>query len=185
MEGDVQDESFDDADLDDLPPNTLQALEEGALLSKQQKARPGQVNNRSNHSSGYDEYVQNLQNTYGKPPSSDYGFEDEDVIDLDAQQPTTEANFAKSVARQNLDEATAREQWRQQRYAAPSKTGAAAQTQPLRTTTALPTSQNLQTNGHAVAHQQKPVVNLIEDVEDASGPPQDVNALYARISEVR
>lgn len=91
MDDDLHDDFFeDDVDLDDLPANALDELEERAFLSTQARALvPPDVTN-----------------------SSDYGLEDEDVINLDAQQHRNHANHGADLA----DKVTQREQWRLQRY---------------------------------------------------------------------
>lgn len=193
MEDDIQDDFdyLDDADLDDLPAKTLQELEQRALSSTQQMAGPRQVNTSRNHGLG----VLQASNSNGVPPksnqsfgdpsSSDYGFEDEDVIDLDAPQPAIEAHSAKPNVPLQVDPASAREQWRHQRYAIPSKLNPAVQSRPLESDGTLPTTSNKQLNGRpSVSHQQRSAKDYMEVNGDTSVPAQDIIALQARISEV-
>ncbi|KAL2352636.1 hypothetical protein BJ546DRAFT_849393 [Cryomyces antarcticus] len=84
---------FSDDDFDDLPADTLHELEQRAFLSTQQtKAAAAAVviphdwhqqNKRNGQpQSGSDRNSVGAQR-YPEPPSSDYGFDEEDVIDLD------------------------------------------------------------------------------------------------------
>ena len=102
MEQDLPEDFFtDDLDLDDLPPNTLVELEQSAFQSTQAL--------RSH----------NRNVAIPESPSSDYGLEDEDVIDLDAEQPHVEIR-QHGIPTRPADEVTQREQWRQQRYSGQS-----------------------------------------------------------------
>ena len=97
MDQDLPDDFFtDDLDLDDLPPNTLAQFEQSAFLSTQAK-----------------------QTTRPKTPDSDYGLEDEDVIDLNAQQ-TFAGPHRPAIPFPRADEIEERQNWRQNRYAEPA-----------------------------------------------------------------
>ena len=92
--------NFSDDDLDDLPTNALQELENYAI-----------------------QYTQETQSRLKAPPSSDYGdeFDDEDLDDAVVVDEAKSARAVNSIFNRGLrSEATQREQFRQQRYGAPS-----------------------------------------------------------------
>ncbi len=124
MDQDLQDDFDDDLDLDDLPANALNELEHKALQSTQRGATSRSIayDRLAVESHQVPEYVQHERKEqfiqppgpetgYIEPPSSDYGFDDEDVIDLDAHPALTGQCYTKPVHKL-LDEATQREQWR-------------------------------------------------------------------------
>jgi hypothetical protein len=82
------DDEFDlDDALDDLQDDDLVELEREAFLSTQRNQDPGHVlNNAQNlrHFKNEDSFASDRTLQPNKPPS-DYGFDDEDIIDLDAQ----------------------------------------------------------------------------------------------------
>ena len=171
MDEEAPDDYFDDADFDNLPPNTLQELEQKAFSSTQRNViEPVQQANLDTLSHG------------NASPSSDYGLDDEDVIDLDAQGNSLAPRFPRPAPPQPLDPATQREQWRRQRYADPSKVGAVPQLQPLHT------NGNLSTHRHVVAQPTSSHQKVASDVVDVDahgiGDEGDFNALQARIAEV-
>lgn len=171
MDEEAQDDYFDDADFDNLPPNTLQELEQKAFSSTQRNVTaPLQPPNLETNDCG------------NASPSSDYGLDDEDVVDLDAQDNSLAARFPRSAPPQPLDPATEREQWRRQRYADPSKIGTVPQAQPLQT------NGKLSTHRHGLAQataSHRKVANNVVDVDAAAvDAKEDVKALQARIVEV-
>lgn len=95
MAAQFTEEYFSDDDLDALPANALNELEQRAFHSTQQKITTDLLHDTLQHTSqsapgrGFQQHV-NVQQTAGRTadfesPSSDYGFDDEDVIDLDNQ----------------------------------------------------------------------------------------------------
>lgn len=135
MDKDVQDDFDDDFNLDELPDDALNELEYRALRSTQQKPTLTSVAYDQLAVNGHQvqEYVEHErekqfahqpgpETDYVEPPSSDYGFDDEDVIDLDAHPAFAEQCFTKP-ARNLFDEVIQREQWRQQRYVTPARQG--------------------------------------------------------------
>lgn len=104
MDQDLPDDFFiDDLDLDDLPVDTLVELEQAALRSTQ-------ANNRI---AKYDPI--NVQS-----PSSDFDLEEEDVVNLDAQQSYASIRQPPPPSKP-IDEVAQREQWRKRRYGAPGQ----------------------------------------------------------------
>lgn len=95
---DFGDEFGDVVDLDDLPADALDEIEERAIASTQ-AAR----NNALQHHVQDDDMLLD---------------DDDDVINLDAPQ---RPSFVRPQIPQQIDEVTAREQWRQSRYSAPSR----------------------------------------------------------------
>lgn len=174
----MDDDFFDDDDgLDDLPPNTLQELENRARLSTQ--------------------HAQPLADAQ-KAASSDYGFgDDEEVIDLDARphanvltarQPSQHAS-AHPLSQRRVplpttasDEVTQRERWRAQRYGATNQHRLPA-FKPPRASIAIgqafqaSSTQTSQANGRVAEPE------AIENHDDSPNP--DIEALRARITAVR
>ena len=201
---DDQDDVFGDADFDDLPPNTLQALEQRALSFTQQQAAqssapPSQTppdvlngihaaRNNSNHAS------QRNPNPAGAQHFDDYGFDDEDVINLDDQQPFSKSNaFSRPTPtppqqKPVVDQVTQREQWRLNKYGAqaqPRLHGSINQ-KPLQAAGRLPTRPFQQ---EARPHENgKQAVNHIAvpqaSTNDETSQALDVQGLQARITEV-
>ena len=176
----MDEDFFDDDDgLDDLPPNTLQDLENRARLSTQHAP---QIAGAAN----------------AKSTSSDYGLgDDEEVIDLDAhpernvltarqssQRPLSNAlSQAPPSQPRPQDEVTQREQWRLQRYGArpPNRLPAFRPPRPTLTngrSSQAPSEQSTHANGEPSASQAppSPAVNEAQHL--------DVAALQARIAEV-
>lgn len=85
----MDDDDFDFSDdaLDQLPANTLQQLEQDALLSTQLPQKKASLPLESRNGLSTQALVPPVrgQHLAPSPPSSDYGFDDEDVIDLDEQ----------------------------------------------------------------------------------------------------
>ncbi|KAI9715041.1 MAG: hypothetical protein M1828_001077 [Chrysothrix sp. TS-e1954] len=114
-------DDFDDADLDDLPPGTYQDLEQRAFSSSQYPSQrpPNRNAVLANGSSKALGGTRKEAEVTGVPHSSEYEFDDEDVIDLDAHpQPLPFGRSGRLNAKAD-DEVTQRERWRQQRYSAP------------------------------------------------------------------
>ena len=194
MDQDLQNDFDDDLDLDDLPANALNELEHRALQSTQRGATSRSIayGRLAVESHQVHEYVQHgrkeqyiqppgLETGYIEPPSSDYGFDDEDVIDLDAHPAFTEQCYAKPVHKL-LDEATQREQWRQQRYGAPPLQG---QRDVQQFQLAAENSYALEPYTRDQLEQDVANEELLGKKEAISEAPQfDVTLLQARIKEV-
>lgn len=178
----ASDDFFDDTDLDGLPPNTYQELEQRARSSTQpaHAIAPGGSNvhiegpgrlQRADFPPADDD----------DPPSSDYGLDDEDVIDLDKpEEEQTVTTRAPHVASRAQDEVTGREHWRQQRYA-PS-----AVQRPFRPPMMqqIPTAA-LSTPSASVAYVNGlQVPDTAEPLLPKGGKATDIGALQARIAEV-
>ena len=142
MEVDSQGDGYSDDDLDALPSDTFLQLQQDAIRSTQQPEGENQHKlptlTRSPHAAR--ENVEagfilvspsNARHTYqhhGHPkvetPSSDYGDFDDELLDgeiFDAgEQPTVVPARDGNFMAEPIGELTQREQWRQQRYAAPS-----------------------------------------------------------------
>jgi hypothetical protein len=88
MADDNDDDEFglDDA-LDDLPDNDLYELERHAFLSTQRHSNVAidNVQNRRQQQGELHESVDSNRTLQPDRPPSDYGFDDEDIIDLDEQ----------------------------------------------------------------------------------------------------
>jgi len=90
MADEVDDFDFDDDALDELPENTLNELEHNAFLSTQQASRPGaRLHTRGNGRSLWsgNQFLPETRRParpVSRPPS-DYGLDDEDVINLEEQ----------------------------------------------------------------------------------------------------
>ncbi|KAI9669297.1 MAG: hypothetical protein M1831_000332 [Alyxoria varia] len=190
----MDDDSFDDTDFDQLPPNTLQELEQRARFSTQQKAPQLFPNASSLQPIAERNNVPNENGeSFAEDPPSDYGLDDEDVIDLDAQPPAANPSFPQRPVRPVPDEVTHREQWRQQRYGAPPQFCRQPQSrntpfvQPFKNGARPPASQATEQNGY---HQpSQPTQNGLP-VQHISQKPQlptelmDPDMLQARIAEL-
>ena len=133
MPGDEDDDVYFDDDLDELPPNTFQQLQQDAIRSTQQVAsnspqdlsRPKQTP-AFGFGTGPIHAAQSLANRYDNPhkPSSDYGdFEEDDMLDGEvydaAQDPPVNITQGNYFGKRVPGEATQREIWRQQRFSEP------------------------------------------------------------------
>lgn len=182
MDHEGSDDAYDDADFEGLPPNTYQELEYRARQSTQQGepiARLDRLNNNTVPHNVQDDESADLDDR--GPPSSDYGLDDEDVIDLDKpeEQQTVTARHTQYAPRIR-DEVTEREHWRQQRY------GAGTVPLALRSPVASrpPAPSQGQTNaltGKASGIANKNGQRLPPAPSDLSS---DVGALQARVAEV-
>ena len=187
----MEDDYFDDTAFDQLLPNTLQELEQRARRSTQHSAtrsvNPHQVVAERNSPPHED------RTSFAENSPSDYGLDDEDVVDLDAQSPATEPSFAQDPVRPIPDEATQREQWRQQKYGAPALFRRQPQStntpfvQPLKNELRPPALQAIQQNGYLQPLQ--PTKNELPVQHTSSTPPlptelMDSDMLQARIVEV-
>lgn len=126
-----EDDGFSDDDLDALPSDAFLNLQQDALRSTQQPA--SHVQHRTHRAEvrgiakGFEHVNINHRSTteheYPVQPSSDYGDLDEEMLDgeiLDAStQPAITGQQGNALAPRVVSENTQREQWRQERYGAP------------------------------------------------------------------
>ena len=128
-----EEDGYSDDDLDALPVDALQKLQQDAYTSTQQTNAIGsnvsywtgrETRSGIVKSLGAASNRQNYAYTGNIPlrPSSDYGDLDDEMLDGEilnvADQPTVITRNDGSVVARPAGEATQREQWRQQRYAA-------------------------------------------------------------------
>lgn len=133
MQEEEEDDGYSDDDLDDLPSNTLQQLQQDAIRSTQKAAaldRPHlPANTHSGGLLGGDEFAKLSQAAYSHQvnphgPSSDYGdFEDDEMLDGEvydaAQDPPAAITQGNPYRGQVTGESTQREIWRQERFSVP------------------------------------------------------------------
>ena len=133
MPGDEDDDVYFDDDLDELPPNTFQQLQQDAIRSTQQVANDSRQDlpipkqaPAFGFGTGPIHAAQSLANRYDNPhrPSSDYGdFEEDDMLDGEvydaAQDPPVNITQGNYFGQRASGEATQREIWRQQRFSEP------------------------------------------------------------------
>ena len=123
MAGTAGDEEYSDDDLDALPPDAYEELQEKAYHFTQQAARPvsaaGSLVRSGNietvSSSTYAQLARAREHL-----SSEYGDLDEEILDLDLEDAvveTVEEPTRRPTAFAHFGESTQREQWRKQRYA--------------------------------------------------------------------
>jgi len=163
MDEDYQDDSFaDDIDLDDLPADALEELEEKAVFISTQ-AR----NHVASH--GYAAHE----------TSSDYGLEDEDVIDLGAPVSFAHTNYVKLTGRPG-DDVSGSEKWRQQGYGRDSHD--LMQRDTLRHESKDDLGQAVGAFAPMSVNKAQP--EYIEPMDGVQEQQIDVSALQARIHEV-
>lgn len=126
-----EDDCFSDDDLDALPSDAFLELQQDALRSTPQPTDRGQDGIHRTEVRGLTKGLELVhikhQNTtefeYPVQPSSDYGDLDEEMLDgeiLDAStQPAITGQQGYALAPRLVSENTQREQWRQQLYGAP------------------------------------------------------------------
>lgn len=148
---DFGDEFGDVVDLDDLPADALDEIEERAIASTQ-----AAQNNNVRHDVQQDDML--------------VDGDEEDVINLDAPQRPA---FVRPQIPQQIDEVTAREQWRQSRYSAPSRIH----------NESIADWHNV-TYSQAQAGPGQPSGQVNNQDSHAEQPQLDVAALQARIAEL-
>ena len=133
QEEEEEEDGYSDDDLDDLPSNTLQQLQQDAIRSTQKAAaldRPHlPANTHSEGLVGGNEFAKLPQASYSHQvnphgPSSDYGdFEDDEMLDGEvydaAQDPPAAITQGNPYRGQVMGESTQRETWRQERFSVP------------------------------------------------------------------
>jgi len=183
MDTDFQDDFFSDADLDDLPANTLIELEQRAFASTQ---RPVQL--IGNHSEslelpqGFSALGLNNLPQEGEQQLAefDYGFDDDTIINLD--EPAEQQHVAPpQINRETSDEVVERDLWRRNRYG----TAARATPQPSRGPQVHAKFRPPTLVASQSAHRQ-PTNGFVppQHTEAYTLPLSDVTALQARILEV-
>ena len=130
-----EEEGYSDDDLDALPIDTFQKLQENAIRSTQQVEEPrlpSSIRKDIPHLSRLTSKLENVaadsNNSYNshiqnnaQQASSDYGDFDSEMLDGEivdaAEEPAAVAGREGAVFGRQIGESTQREQWRQQRFA--------------------------------------------------------------------
>ena len=131
MDGIEEDDGYSDDDLDALPVQAFQELQQDAIRSTQQPRALGKdplpYVNRDGATNGRLGAFEKLSidhqgNSYAHQPSSDYGDFDDEMLDGEifdaAEEPSILPEESNTV--RVLGESTQREQWMQQGYGDPS-----------------------------------------------------------------
>ena len=142
-----EDDAYLDDDLDALPINAFHQLQEDAFRSTQQQQQPPVISSRpeiprpvaTELVGGFGRHALIPENAALQPgpqhPSSDYGDLEDDMLDGEifdgAAQAQIPVQYNRGIAAKEPGESTQREQWRVQRYGAPSPASASRALRPI------------------------------------------------------
>lgn len=195
MDTDLQDDFFSDADLDDLPANTLNELEQRAIASTQRLAHGvnDDITTERRPANCYGDATEHYQepkpqnlalgvNQLEAPsPAYDYDFEDDTVIDLDGP-------YAIDTVQNNIVNLQYQQQQQQQHrrlngYGSAAKAVARELREHQSRTKFRPPLSAASHSTHQL-HDGRTDTNAIHPAQPALDSTLDVVALQARIQEV-
>ncbi len=126
-----EEDDYSDDDLDALPVHAFHELQQNAIRSTQKVSDHGKISHFTGKSprvfASHNVRLGDLAATaeyYPQQPSSDYGDFDDEMLDGEiidaAEAPIAIPALERGIARRPIGESTQREEFRQQRFGAPS-----------------------------------------------------------------